>query len=92
MPTYLYRAVTAEASKDLDGETTVWPGESIGRASGYLSRSGAKDAGERCGLAFVIVRSEPVAFTLPPEILREQEIADLRDRLVMLTEARAVTQ
>lgn len=63
MSVYLYRAVATEHVDDAYmGEPIAWPGMSLGRASGYLSRSGAKSAGERSGIAFEIVRSEPVVF------------------------------
>jgi hypothetical protein len=86
MATYLYRAVAVEPDVDAEsGETFIWPGMSLGRASGYLSRSAAKEAGERSGVRYVVVRSEPVSFVLPAEVLKQREIADLRDRLSLLT-------
>jgi hypothetical protein len=91
MPTYLYRAVAAEPWEGESVDLSIWPGEPLGRSSGYLSRSAAVDAGERSGVKYAVVRSAPVVFRMPAEVLKQREIADLRDRLAMLTEPLAVT-
>lgn len=82
-PTYLYRAVSIEPHKVSESEWDDFGVESahtytepagmiLGRQSGYLSRSAAVDAGERSGLAYEIVRSEPVVFLTYAERLRKQ--------------------
>ena len=86
MSTYLYRAVALESDVDaFSGDLLIWPGESLGRGSGYLSRSSAVDAGECSGVAYVIVRSAPITFTMPPEAVKAARIAELRDELATLT-------
>lgn len=86
MPTYLYRAVAAESySDEVTGETSIWPGMPLGRSSGYLSRSAAVEAGARSGIKHVVIRSAPVQFELPAEVLKQREIQDLLDRLEALT-------
>lgn len=83
MNTYLYRAVSTEPFTvteyewDDFGESSphvyVEPaGMVLGRQTGYLSRSSAVDAGRRSGLAFEIVKSEPVEFLTDTERLRRQ--------------------
>lgn len=89
MITYLYRAVATEhVDNAYNGEPIAWPGMPLGRASGYLSRSSAVIAGQSSGVAFVIVRSEPVVFHDPPEVdvaeLRAEN-RELRDRIRTLT-------
>lgn len=70
MSVYLYRAVATEDVDDaFTGEPIAWPGSTLGRQSGYLSRSGAKTAGDRSGIAFEVVRSEPIVF-----LTREQKL------------------
>lgn len=84
MSTYLYRAVAVEYTHDLDSDELVyWPGLSLGRMSGYLSRSSAVDAGVAAGVAFEIVRSEPVVFLTRAEKIQKQ-INDLHAELVAL--------
>lgn len=79
--TYLYRAVATEHVDDaLTGEPIAWPGSTIGRQSGYLSRSGAVDAGRSSGIDFEVVRSEPVVFLTRRERI-EREIDRLRAEL-----------
>lgn len=74
MSTYLYRAIsTEETLPESPWDSGHWVGESLGRDSGYLSRSSAVDAGERSGIDYKIVRSKPVDFT---------EGASKRDKLV----------
>jgi hypothetical protein len=86
MSTYLYRAIASTSDVDeFSGDLMVWPGVSLGRTSGYLSRSSAVNAGQRSGVDYVIVRSEPVVFILPPEVLKARRIADLREELAVLT-------
>lgn len=82
MGTFLYRAVSLE-NKDHEwtGEPSHWVGSTIGRASGYLSRSSAVEAGKDSGVKFVIVRSEPVVFNLNPQVVLLARIADLEDQL-----------
>lgn len=83
MTTYLYRAVSTEpvtvVEHDWDdfgvpSEHTYQEraGMILGRQSGYLSRSSAVEAGRRSGLAFEVVRSEPVEFLTDVERLRRQ--------------------
>lgn len=64
MKTHLYRAIALEERLP----ETVWDngvaeGETLGRTSGYLSRSSAIDAGNGSGVAYKIIRSKPVDFT-----------------------------
>ena len=73
-PIYLYRAVTAHESLEFPAR---FP---LGRATGYLSRSSAVEAGERSGLAYVLERSEPIVFPTRAEKLRRQ-IAELQAEL-----------
>ena len=88
-PTYLYRAVTTIETDEVfyeDGVEeydAVEPGALIGRRSGYLSRSGARDAAINAGYKpdeFEIVRSEPVIFLTRRQRL-EREIDRLRAEL-----------
>lgn len=83
MNTYLYRAVSTEprtvVEYDWDdfGESSPHTYEEpagmvLGRQTGYLSRSSAVDAGQRSGLGFEIVKSEPVEFLTDTERLRRQ--------------------
>lgn len=83
MTTYLYRAVSTEPFTVTEYEwndfgessphTYVEPaGMILGRQTGYLSRSSAVEAGHRSGLAFEIVKSEPVEFLTDTERLRRQ--------------------
>ena len=59
----LWRAIALEDSDTVvNGCPEYTNGDPIGRASGYLSRSSAKAAGERAGIEFRVVRSEPVVF------------------------------
>ena len=85
MSIHLYRAVALEEIvNDWTEQVDVYVGQSLGRSSGYLSRSGAKAAGERAGIRYVIVKSAPITFPTSPEVERielEQEIAELRARL-----------
>ncbi|ALJ22089.1 hypothetical protein [Microbacterium sp. No. 7] len=91
MSTYLYRAVNTEdvfvVTDWEDGEEhgyTAEPGEHIfGRMSGYLSRSGARDAGLRSGHPFEVIRSEPVVF-LTAEGRKAKRIAQLEAELAEL--------
>jgi hypothetical protein len=86
MTTYLYRAIALENDTDnVDGEPNFYVGMPLGRSSGYLSRSSAVAAGENSGIEFVIVRSEPVVFNLPPNALKLIRIADLLEELAQLT-------
>ena len=79
--TYLYRAVTLEHLIDeFTGDTVFWPGDTLGRATGYLSRSAAVDAGRRSGARFEVVRSEPVVFPVPHAV----EVRELRDQIAAL--------
>lgn len=85
-PVHLYRAVNAEPitiSPEFD-EDEPWtePAGAVvfGRQSGYLSRSGAVEAGRNAGIPFEIVRSEPVVFLTTRERL-EREIDRLRAEL-----------
>lgn len=79
--TVLYRAVATEHVDDaFTGDVIAWPGAVLGRQSGYLSRSGATDAGRRSGIAFKIVKSEPVVFLSEAERIRKQ-IWELTARL-----------
>lgn len=63
MKTYLYRAIATETIEP-EGEWDIGiePGDILGRQSGYLSRSSAREAGESSGCDFEIVRSKPVSF------------------------------
>lgn len=80
-PVYLYRAVaTTETRNPFTEDLVTWPGSPIGRATGYLSRSAAVNAGAECGVPFEIVRSEPVIFLTRRERL-EREIDRLRAEL-----------
>lgn len=83
MTTYLYRAVSTEPFTVTEYEWDDFGEESphvyeepagmiLGRQTGYLSRSSAVDAGRRSGLAFEVVRSEPVEFLTDTERLRRQ--------------------
>ncbi|MFT4156516.1 MAG: hypothetical protein QM630_01085 [Microbacterium sp.] len=81
--TYLYRAVSAEPITFAeDGEEWTEPAGAVtfGRASGYLSRSGAVNAGRESGQPFEVVRSEPVVFLTRRQKL-EREIERLRAEL-----------
>lgn len=75
-PVYLYRAVTVREERLMDSEneyTDYLPARfPLGRATGYLSRSAARDAGERSGLAYAIERSEPVEFLSEADKLRSE--------------------
>lgn len=75
-PVYLYRAVTVRDERIMDSEngyTDFLPARfPLGRATGYLSRSAAKDAGDRSGLVYTIERSEPVEFLSDAEKLRRE--------------------
>lgn len=93
-PVYLYRAVSTESISvsereyddfgDVSTSTYVEPaGMILGRQSGYLSRSSAVEAGMRSGIAFEVVRSEPVRFLSRAEKLREQ-IAVLTAELALI--------
>lgn len=87
MTTYLYRAVSTEFVDDaFTNEPIAWPGSPLGRATGYLSRSSAVAAGVRSGVAFEVVRSEPVVFLSLPERIQKQ-INELQRQLaeVLLT-------
>lgn len=84
--TVLYRAVATEHVDDaFTGDVIAWPGAILGRQSGYLSRSGAKDAGVRSGIAFEIVKSEPVVF-LSREQKLVREIRELTEELARVRE------
>lgn len=99
MTTYLYRAVSTEPFtvterdwNDFGDEEEVFSYEEpagmiLGRQTGYLSRSSAVDAGRRSGLAFEIVRSEPVEFLTDTERLRRQ----IQRLTVELTKLEAVS-
>ena len=80
-PTYLYRAVATEevVNPDTD-ELVAWPGSPIGRMTGYLSRSGAVNAGAESGFPFEVIRSEPVIFLTKRQRI-EREIERLRAEL-----------
>lgn len=93
---YLYRAVTI---RDYEHETRTWDenswgvefdtmpaGSPIGRQTGYLSRSSAVDAGERSGLDYRVVRSEPVEFLSDTDRLRKQ-IRELTAELAVTADA-----
>lgn len=63
MNTYLYRAIATNDIPDECGFELWFAGDSIGRQSGYLSRSSAVEAGERYAQGhYTIVRSLPVVF------------------------------
>lgn len=63
MKTYLYRAVaTVDVEPEGDWDIGIAYGESLGRQTGYLSRSSAVEAGRKSGVPFKIVRSQPVVF------------------------------
>lgn len=89
MSTYLYRAIATEYVDNMyTHEPLAWPGMPLGRTSGYLSRSSAVVAGRSSGVAFTIVRSEPVVFHNPPEAEAAElqaENAALRERIRELT-------
>lgn len=86
MSTFLYRAVSLEARDDeWTGEPIYFIGDSLGRATGYLSRSAAKDAGERSGVEYTIVKSLPVLFALPKVVEQARHIQDLEERLAIVT-------
>lgn len=98
MTTYLYRAVSTEPFTvteyewDDFGESSPHvyeepAGMILGRQTGYLSRSSAVDAGHRSGLAFEVVRSEPVEFLTDTERLRRQ----IQRLTVELTKLEAVS-
>lgn len=99
MTTYLYRAVSTEPHtviesdwNELGEEETVVSyvepaGMILGRQTGYLARSSAVDAGFRSGLAFEVVRSEPVEFLTDTERLRRQ----IQRLTAQLAELEAVT-
>lgn len=79
MITYLYRAISMEHVDDgPTGEPLYWPGSTIGRSSGYLSRSAAVEAGKQAKVQFKIVRSEPVVFLPDPELEALAEADELR--------------
>ena len=87
--TYLYRAVNAADVVVIHGyeddgspiREVAAPGMvTFGRQSGYLSRSGARAAGERSGNRFEVVRSEPVRFLTREEAL-ERDIDALTAKL-----------
>lgn len=79
--TVLYRAIATEHVDDaFTGDVVAWPGAVLGRQSGYLSRSAAKNAGERSGIAFEIVKSEPVVF-LTAEQRLVRDIRELTEEL-----------
>lgn len=83
-PTYLYRAVaTVETRNPFNEEIVTWPGSPIGRATGYLSRSAAVNAGAESGVAFEVIRSEPVIFLTHRERI-ERDIERLRGELANL--------
>ncbi len=78
--TFLYRALSLEEVFDeYTDEVQIFIGDSLGRSSGYLSRSGAKRAGERFGGRFAIVRSEPIAFAASEEVDEAQRVALLAE-------------
>lgn len=81
MATYLYRAVALETVRDEFGDPHVGPGDSLGRASGYLSRSSAVNAGVRSGVKFVIVRSVPVEFEMPLVVKQAIHIDRIEEQL-----------
>jgi hypothetical protein len=84
--TYLYRAVSLEFEDDaFTGDPIHWVGSTIGRQSGYLSRSSAVDAGESSGVSFAIVRSTPVEFPVPLSVVQAKRIADLKERLAAVS-------
>lgn len=86
MSTFLYRAVALEAREDeWTGEPIYFVGDSLGRATGYLSRSAAKDAGERSGVEYTIVKSLPVLFVLPKVVEQAQRIQELEETLATVT-------
>ena len=88
-PIYLYRAVATEFVHDAETlEEIIWPGATLGRATGYLSRSAAFDAGARSGFDFTVVRSEPIQFPTPPEV----EVAELRAEIAHLREELAAVE
>jgi len=82
MKIVLYRAVALATVESPSGDLVVWPGMSLGRSSGYLSRSSAVAAGERAGVAFRVVRSLPVKFPVLPEV----ELAEAREQIAALRE------
>lgn len=84
--TVLYRAVATEHVDDaFTGDVIAWPGAVLGRQSGYLSRSSAKEAGRRSGVAFEVVKSEPVVFLTEAERISRQ-IRELSARLEQIRE------
>lgn len=88
MATVLYRAVALETVPDDLDQPYIGPGDSLGRASGYLSRSAAAEAGIRSGVKHVIVKSRPVEFDMPIEVRQAQHIALLEEQLRERVEAR----
>lgn len=84
MSAHLYRAVALDELYDeWSGDLLLWVGAPIGRTTGYLSRSSAVEAGKNSGVRFTIVRSEPVVFPEPNELVAQaQEIADLKAKLL----------
>lgn len=82
MTTYLYRAIALEELEDeWTGDLTCWPGATLGRSTGYLSRSSAVDAGKNSGVRYTIVRSDPVVFPEPLVVTQANEISDLKEAL-----------
>lgn len=75
MNLYLYRAVSTEnIEPEEEWEHAIWVGMPLGRETGYLSRSSAKDAGERSGIDYRIERSQPIQWA-PPRKDRMRSLA-----------------
>lgn len=86
MSIYLYQALATETVEDeYTDDVIAWPGATLGRATGYLSRSSAVFAGDRSGIAYVIVRSRPVVFETPLVIVQANEIDDLKEKLTRVS-------
>lgn len=78
MRTYLYRVISTR--DDQHGRIGAHmkhvysEGEHVGRATGYLSRSSAIEAGERAGVDYLIERSQPIKWE-PPRKDRMRSLA-----------------
>jgi|GEM_PF-5269703 len=87
MSTFLYRALALDSADDpFTGDPILWPGATIGRATGYLSRSSAVEAGESSGVEYVIVKSLPVVFPVPLVVEQARRIDELEDHLAHVTD------
>ncbi|GAA4176355.1 hypothetical protein [Gryllotalpicola koreensis] len=85
---HLWRAIALEDQHlDWTDEIFVTVGDTLGRQSGYLSRSAAVDAGKRSGLKFKVVKSDPITFPIDPDVeaieLRAQ-VAGLKEQLAQI--------